>query len=149
MTTPVRASTESHGGTPGGPKEAAPIEPIADSPRVNKASFHIIVSDDNSDVANTIGTYLVTEGFTVSTFDDHKKAQAALSTKPFNLLIANQSAGGIKLIDDVKQTYPKAKVLLCTGNSLAEKGNADDVLIKPFQGDTLKNKVLTLLEIKE
>lgn len=148
MVTPVPPSSAGDGGElSGGPGKVAPPIQVIDSTKTNKANFHIIISDDNPGIAGTIGNPLATEGYTVSTFSNHQEAERALPTKPFNLLIVNQ--GGISLINKVKHTYPQAKVLLCTGDSFAEKGKADDILIKPFKMDALKNKVSTLLEIKE
>ena len=120
------------------------------SPPNDNSRSHILVVDDNYatlSITELIRRKLYLAGYRVSVFTNHENAQAALSASQADLVITNRVEG--PFIEAVKKRSPLAKILFCTGHSFAGKGQADDILTKPFTLAQLLNKVSGMLEPKE
>ena len=126
--------TEGVGDTPRPVDETTTTQPVDLGPQHDNSQFHILVADSNADTNNIMSLLLSNEGYTVISVKNHDEALQSLKTtqRSFNLVITNQSGKGLQVIEEAKKCSPSTKVLLCTGNTFAEKGLADDVITKPF-----------------
>jgi CheY-like chemotaxis protein len=133
----------------GGPRETIPAKPASEKLPEDNFRFNILIADNNLLIGEILGLCLQKEGYKISAFNNYKDALKELQTKPFNLLITNHSPDGRELISVFKEQFPQSKALLFTGNAFAEKGEADDLLIKPSTIPLLLDKVKQLLTESE
>lgn len=154
MTQPVTPAGAPGAGSPGNGlrvDETKSVDPIGDKPKIDKSQFHVLVADSYDMTNKLIADSLTMQGFTVTAVTDHNLAFATFqrAIRPVSLVIVNQGGRGLWLIDQIKEALPNTTILLCTGNSGADKGKADGVLYKPFNNDALTGKVEELLGLKE
>ena len=116
---------------------------------VDKSQSHILVADNNKLVNSTIQANLTDAGYTVTSVTHHSEVLETIRTsqRPFNLVIVNIGAWtGTEVIDQIKDTYPKIKVLLVTGAGLDDAFRQDAILQKPFGNKQLLAAVKNLLK---
>ncbi len=111
----------------------------------------ILLVDDEPSILLPVEEALRAEGYTVTTALDGLSAQAALSTKVFDVMISDvklPKVDGFTLFKKVRHESPRTRVIMMTAYSTvsdavgALKQGAVDYLPKPFELDTL----LKLLE---
>lgn len=112
----------------------------------------IYVVDDENIIAQTLATILIGAGFSAIAFNDPNAALIAFSAVRPDILLSDvvmPGINGIELAIRIRQTHPRCKVLLLSGqlttNDLLQKskreGHNFDILAKPFPPDELLTKL--------
>lgn len=111
---------------------------------------HILIVDDEEDLASTLAERLELRGFQVTAVTSGAKALGLVGTIRFNALILDvkmPGIGGLELMARIKQEQPNLPVILFTGHSSladAQKGideGAFAYLQKPIKIDKLVETV--------
>ena len=113
---------------------------------------HILIVDDEKDLAVMMGQMLKLENFTVSIEHDSINARDTFVAAPdkYDLVITDQvmpGMFGVVLAGELKKIRPDIPIILCTGygKGLSEtdvKGNGiQEVLFKPFSMKRLHQTV--------
>ncbi len=122
---------------------------------------HILVVDDEKDVAETINVIIESSSDYQSTYvTSAREAQDLLKEKTFDLVITDllmPDINGIELTDYIFNNYPETKVLACSGGGTSgplvagmaldqalEEG-ASNALLKPFTPEELMAKIDNLI----
>lgn len=118
---------------------------------------HILVVDDEVDVADLVARALSTEGCAVDIAFDGRAALAKLEDQPYDLIVCNlkmPGMGGLQLYDRLKNTHPgrPVRIIFVTADPLSgtiqhflrESGAA--WVQKPFNVPDLRELVGQLLE---
>src|SRR6476661_4203388 len=120
----------------------------------------ILIIDDDLAVRTSLVLLLETEGHTVRTAENHKKAMSELNGHRFELIILDlnfsiETSGreGMRLLQEIREKT-NAPVILITGwgsIELAVEGmklGANDFITKPWTNSHLLQSVNTLLQLK-
>ena len=119
---------------------------------------HILVMEDDLNVAKGLEMTLTEEGYGVYVAGTGKIAMAALENEHFDLLIADlrlPDVNGMEVIRQVKELDPKTEVIAITGYPTtaiaveAMKLKVNDFIPKPFNVDTIKTAVSKALHVRE
>ncbi|MHC4767441.1 MAG: response regulator [Planctomycetota bacterium] len=111
---------------------------------------HILIVDDEEDLASTLAERLELRGFQVTAVTSGAEALDVVSANRFSVLILDvkmPGIGGLELMTRIKQEQPDLPVILFTGHSSladAEKGieeGAFAYLQKPIKIDKLVETV--------
>jgi CheY-like chemotaxis protein len=131
---------------PAAPGEAAP-EPDDDSAGYTSAGEHVLVVDDEPEIARMLERMLVSSGFRVTAFTSAVEARDAFRAAPdtFAAVITDQTMprmSGLELARDVHALRPGVPVVLTTGYANAARpgeltGDIAGVALKPFDAATL------------
>ncbi len=114
----------------------------------------ILIADDEKDICSRLQEELTTEGYSVVTVYDGKKAQDLLRQTAFDLAIIDivmPGIDGIAVLKSLKKESPSTKVIMLTGypnvNHAIEskKYGAEEFIPKPFNIDELKLTIKNLL----
>ncbi len=110
--------------------------------------MHILILDDDIELAETLRDLLVLDGHDVETVTTVDAARQALAgARRFDVAVFDLNLKGentINLLRDLKKTAPTMRVLAMTGGGkveadiglpLATAHGADGVLLKPFSND--------------
>jgi DNA-binding response OmpR family regulator len=116
------------------------------------ALFALIVDDDPS-VCGVFGRLLTKMGYTVQTLDNGEAALELVRSKTFDLCLVDKQlpgVGGISVARGIRSNTPDAVIIFITGHATASSadelvGIADEYLTKPFDLDTLRETVTTLV----
>lgn len=115
---------------------------------------HILLVEDDQDLANTVLDYLTFEKHTVQIINDGKKAREQLQSYHYDLVILDwmlPGATGLELCREYRQAGGSSPILMLTGRvSVTEKetgldSGADDYLTKPFNLRELGARIKGLL----
>jgi len=114
------------------------------------ALSHILIVDDEADLASTLAERLELRGFQVTAVTSGAEALDVVSANRFSVLILDvkmPGIGGLELMTRIKQEQPDLPVILFTGHSSladAQKGieeGAFAYLQKPIKIDKLVETV--------
>lgn len=119
----------------------------------------VLVVDDYAPMRNAVRSQLVQIGFKTENIIDATTGSVALdklATKNFDLVIADWSMEpmtGLQLLETMRADPKLANIpfLMITAESKTENtvngtnGSAVNYIVKPFNADTLKSKIMTLL----
>ena len=114
------------------------------------ALTHILIVDDEEDLASTLAERLELRGFQVTAVTSGAEALDVVSANRFSVLILDvkmPGIGGLELMTRIKQEQPDLPVILFTGHSSladAQKGideGAFAYLQKPIKIDKLVETV--------
>ena len=108
----------------------------------------ILVADDEAPVRDLIRRILETAGYAVLTAADGEQALHVSRTFPttIHLLLSDvvmPKLGGVELREQILLEHPGMKVLLMSGT--VEPPEGVEFLRKPFQAETLRHQVRSLL----
>ena len=112
----------------------------------NEFHPHILVMEDDLNVAKGLEMVLTQEGYDVYLAGTGKLAMEAFKNKQFDLLVADirlPDINGMEIIKEVKETKPETEVIAITGYATtslsveAMKLGIHDFLPKPFTEDEI------------
>jgi CheY-like chemotaxis protein len=120
----------------------------------NISMKNILVVDDSKTVCRLIGSDLMAHGYNVACAQSMEDAIKCKEYKTFDLMITDlvmPGMGGIEGIKLIRQKYPDIAIIAMTGGSGADDAanllakarfvGADDLVLKPFEMDDLREKV--------
>jgi len=116
----------------------------------NEFHPHILVMEDDLNVAKGLEMVLTDEGYDVYLAGTGKLAMEAFKNKRFDLLVADlrlPDINGMEIIKEVKETQPETEVIAITGYATtaiaveAMKLGVRDFLPKPFTEAEIKSTV--------
>jgi len=116
----------------------------------------ILVADDMPEIRHLVSRFLGRHGFDVSRAENGREAWRMFHRDPYDLVITDLGMpvmDGAALMARIKALAPETPVVVITGQTgqavrdmLGNEGQAEAVLPKPFNFDTLLNTVKTLLD---
>ncbi len=137
------------------PKDARPVQ-SADGPKTGANSYRILVVDDDPNILNLVARMVKRLGYHSSTAEDAMDALFNLSEAHYHLVITDYKMpfmDGYQLAVRIKSQHHGTRVIIMTGhckeevtNWLHGSGMADGFLFKPFDLNTLKEKIKALDE---
>lgn len=131
----------------------AQSEPAKSPPPLS--ANHILIVDDELTSRDLCRDFLESEGYTIETVGEVRKALALLSVKKFDLVLTDLSMpemGGIKLVEQIRYHHPATSVIIMTafgsvGSAVESmRAGAYDYITKPFPRDLLRATVRRCLE---
>jgi len=110
-------------------------------------SQHILVVDDEAQIRELLSVYLKRQGFTVSTASTTKETMEILGQTPVDLTVLDiglAGEDGLRLLEQIKATHPRVRVVMLTG-----MGFVEDLLEEAHSkgADGYVSKVLPLDEL--
>jgi DNA-binding NtrC family response regulator len=107
----------------------------------------ILVVDDEPQIREMLSMYFVRHGYEASTAGDSAETLRIIKETPVDVVVLDISIAdedGLKLLETLKQTYPKLRVIMMTG-----MGFVEDLLQEAQQkgADGYVSKVLPLDEL--
>ncbi len=120
---------------------------------MNKAAINILLAEDDSNLGFLLEDYLSSEGFEVSLCNNGEIALQTFVTKQFDLCLLDVMMpimDGFTLAKEIRILNQEIPIVFITAKSLKEdklKGyeiGADDYILKPFDEEELKCKILAL-----
>jgi CheY-like chemotaxis protein len=117
----------------------------------------ILLIDDDEKLRNMTAALLLSAGHTVDTADDGKAGLALYKTRLHDLVITDivmDEMDGLKLIDELRQTEPRPRVIAISGGHkfsqpvylpTAKRLGAERILAKPIMPDVLLQTVADVL----
>lgn len=101
---------------------------------------HILVVDDEKDIANLVAVYLKNEGFDVTTALTGKEALAHIDRSPFDLAVLDvmlPDTDGFQICAHIREKYQYPIIMLTAKGEAQDKitglaTGADDYVTKPF-----------------
>ena len=115
---------------------------------------HILIIDDDRELATTLGEFLITEGFTVATADGDAAGLAALAQRAPDLIILDvmlPGRSGLDLLRELRVLHPRLPVMMLTARGepidriIGLELGADDYLPKPFDPRELAARARAIL----
>jgi len=119
---------------------------------------HILVMEDDLNVAKGLEMVLSEEGYDVNLAGTGALAMKAFQEKKFDLLVADlrlPDINGMEIIRQVKEQKPETEVIVITGYGTtataveAMKIGVHDFLPKPFTEDQIKTAIMEALSAQE
>jgi DNA-binding NtrC family response regulator len=107
---------------------------------------NVMIVDDDADIRFFVRTVLESAGCNVSDAPDAASLRQALKVQPPDALVLDlqlPDGNGVELLREVKQSWPKTKVIILTGYGTVEAAESvykiDNVYLqsKPFDGEML------------
>lgn len=104
--------------------------------------MRVLLVEDEEDVAETLGAYLVREGFVVDRADCLEIAYEAIRDETFDVILLDRmlpDGDGLKLLDFAKRIGRPQRVILLTAIDGVDdrvaglEGGANDYIVKPFE----------------
>jgi PAS domain S-box-containing protein len=136
------------------PVAQARQEQAADPAPDDGRKCRILVVEDNDDVRELAQAMLAAADYEVLSAPSGEQALAVLETQPVDLLFTDVimpgGMNGLQLIEQVHARRPDMPVLVTTGymDELPSRGQALDVLAKPYHHQTLLERVQAALHAK-
>lgn len=118
-------------------------------------ALHVLVVDDDADIALFVRTVLQRGGMTVTTCADPLEALALVSRVEFDAAITDiemPGMTGLEFLDRLRQTRPDLPVVVMTAHATVDyavdalRRQADEFLVKPVPKDTLAATIRRLAE---
>ena len=121
----------------------------------------VLFVDDEENIRLTMGLFLKSEGFEVTTAATVPEALRLIVQQPFDILIADLNVGhpgdGFTVVSAMRRTHPQAVTFILTGYPAFETAleairlQVDDYLTKPTNIESLAGKIRSTLSqpIKE
>ena len=115
---------------------------------------HILIIDDDRELAAMLGEFLVAEGFTVSAVEDAASAITALAAHGADLVILDvmlPGRNGLDLLRELRVRHPRLPMMMLTARGepvdriLGLELGADDYLPKPFDPRELAARARAVL----
>jgi two-component system response regulator CpxR len=115
---------------------------------------HILIIDDDRELAVMLGEFLAAEGFAVSAVDDAASAVTALAGHGADLVILDvmlPGRNGLDLLRELRSRHPRLPVMMLTARGepvdriLGLELGADDYLPKPFDPRELAARARAVL----
>jgi DNA-binding response OmpR family regulator len=115
---------------------------------------HILIIDDDRELAAMLDEFLTTEGFTVASVGDAVGAMAALERRLPDLVLLDimlPGRSGLELLRDLRARHPRLPVMMLTARGepvdriIGLELGADDYLPKPFDPRELAARVRAVL----
>jgi two-component system response regulator CpxR len=115
---------------------------------------HILIIDDDRELAAMLGEFLVAEGFTVAAAEEAPSAIAALAGRGADLVILDvmlPGRNGLDLLRELRVRHPRLPVMMLTARGepvdriLGLELGADDYLPKPFDPRELAARARAVL----
>lgn len=112
----------------------------------NSRNSHILLVDDDQHLLESMGSWLIGQGYQISLAANGDAAQKILSEKAIDLALFDLRLGaedGLSLLADCKKHHPNVVVLLMTGYATIDTGveairaGAFDLLTKPLLDDEI------------
>lgn len=131
---------------------------LATAPSVHGAPPHILVMEDDLNVANGLKMVLDEDGFMVDLAGTGELAMEAFRQKRFDLLVADlrlPDINGMDVIREIKSKKPDTEVIVITGYGTAStaveamKLGVSDFIPKPFTEDQIKTAISEALKLEE
>lgn len=116
-----------------------------------RLSDYILIVDDEPDIYEFTRTYLLKEGFKVSTVSDPRQVLGQVEIlKPSVVLldVVMPDISGLELLKKIKEISPQTQVIIMTGlkdESICREAielGASDYLVKPFSLEQLKAMII-------
>lgn len=112
-----------------------------------------LIVDDDPSVCGVFSRLLTKMGYAVQTLDSGEPAMELVRTKPFDLCLVDKQlpgVGGVSVARAIRSNTPDAVIIFITGHATVSSadeliGIADEYLSKPFDLDTLRETVTTLV----
>ena len=115
---------------------------------------HILIIDDDRELAAMLGEYLIAEGFTVATADGDATGLAALAQRAPDLIVLDvmlPGRSGLDLLRELRIRHPRLPVMMLTARGepidriVGLELGADDYLPKPFDPRELAARARAVL----
>ena len=115
---------------------------------------HILIIDDDRELATMLGEFLITECFTVATADGDAAGLAALAQRAPDLIILDvmlPGRSGLDLLRELRGLHPRLPVMMLTARGepidriIGLELGADDYLPKPFDPRELAARARAIL----
>lgn len=103
---------------------------------------HILITDDEQHIRETLEAHLTPQGFTISGAADGNDALSRMERTRFDLLLSDivmPNMNGVDLLRHVRIHYPMVRVIMMTGHVTLENAlacmrhGADTCVFKPFE----------------
>ena len=116
----------------------------------------ILIVDDEPDIVEVLEDRLLAAGFDVRSVLNARDGYAAVAEDPPNLILLDiqmPEISGMEALEQLKKTNPEIPVLMISASTVknvaltAKEQGAADFLLKPFDPDTLMQKVNEILGI--
>ena len=110
----------------------------------------LLIVDDEIKMLKYTAKRLAARGYTVNTASSGEEALELLKGHQFEVVLLDvmmPAMGGIETLKEIKKIAPRTAVILVTGHNSADiaakadKWGAIDYLLKPFDLDTLMQKI--------
>lgn len=115
----------------------------------------ILLADDDLELGKMLEGELKSFGYNVKAVDDGEKAISELKQSQFDLAILDirmPKVDGFGVLKFIKEEKPAVKVIMLTAYAdlkhsiMSMQGGADEFLSKPYELETLRNTIETLLK---
>lgn len=115
----------------------------------------LLVVDDESIVGKRLKQVFSKIGFEVETYTEAAPAMAAMTEKPFDIVVTDlkmKGMDGMEVLKRVRDMNPRTQVIIITGyaspatEELAQQQGVFEFLAKPFRLDELKQVIFRALE---
>ncbi|MDG1874132.1 MAG: response regulator [Mariniblastus sp.] len=129
--------------------------PVSKKSSQNEGKLHVLIVDDDREIAESLRYALTNEGFQVSVAPDGNQGVAYVEAKKPDLVILDMMMprrSGFLVLERLRQVFEEpVKVIMITGNEgtrhreYAELLGVNDYIHKPFTIDRLLASVSNLL----
>ena len=118
---------------------------------------HILIVDDEPDIAEVMGDRLKANGFRVETVESARACYAAVAQSPPGLILMDiqmPEISGMEALAELKATHPEIPILMVTASTVqaaakeAEEKGAEGFLLKPYEPGELVRWVREILELE-
>ena len=117
------------------------------------ATLAALIVDDDPSVCGVFSRLLTKMGYAVQTLDNGERALELVKGQTFDVCLVDKQlpgVGGISVARGIRSNTPDAVIIFITGHATASSadelvGIADEYLTKPFDLDTLRETVNTLV----
>jgi DNA-binding NtrC family response regulator len=112
----------------------------------------ILLVDDDAELCEEMKEILQSEGYSVETSSDGKRAESLIKNNIYDVVILDfkmPGLNGVDILKEVKETRPTTKVFIITGKPFIEKYLEEEKLTdfvagymnKPFEVEKLIEKI--------
>jgi DNA-binding NtrC family response regulator len=117
--------------------------------------YRVLLVDDEEELVSTLEERLLLRGINVETSTSGRTALKMLNESHFDIVVVDlkmPNLDGTAVIDTVRREHPEVKILLITGHGSGSRSgeeqpfDEDDVLLKPFDIETLLDRINQKLE---